>query len=99
MQFLVVLRLKPDADKARLMALARPEAARAWEMVAAGVVRSIHFIKGPAGAVLLFEADDQSQVEAQVAQLPLVEAGMVTVEILPLVPFTGWALLFASPQA
>jgi hypothetical protein len=32
MQFLVVMRLKPDTDKAKLMALAKPEAAKAWEM-------------------------------------------------------------------
>jgi muconolactone delta-isomerase len=99
MQFLVLMRLKPDTDRARLMALAKPEAAKAWEMVTSGVLRSIHLIKGPAGAVLLFEADDQGQVQAQVARLPLVEAGVVTVEILPLEPFTGWALLFASPPA
>jgi muconolactone delta-isomerase len=99
MQFLAVMRLKPDTDRARLTALGKPEAAKAWEMVAAGVLRSLHFIKGPAGAVLLFEANAQSQVEAQVAQLPLVEAGLATVEILPLVPFTGWEPLFAPRPA
>jgi muconolactone delta-isomerase len=99
MQYLVIMRMKPDVNKDELTPLYRPEAAKAWEMLASGVLRSIHFIKGPAGAVLLFEADGQSQVEAQVAQLPLVEAGAATVEVLPLVPFTGWALLFAPPQA
>jgi muconolactone delta-isomerase len=98
MQFLVVMRLKPDTDKAKLIALARPEAAKTWELMASGVLRSIHLIKGPAGAVLLFEADDEKQVEAQVGQLPLVQAGAVTFEILSLVPFTAWELLFASHQ-
>jgi muconolactone delta-isomerase len=99
MQYLVILHLRPEVNKDALTPLYKPEAAKAWEMVASGVLRSIHLIKGPAGAVLLFEAADQSQVQALVAQLPLVEAGAVTVEILPLVPFTGWALLFASPPA
>jgi hypothetical protein len=99
MQYLVILRMKPEVNKETLMPLYKPEAAKAWEMVAAGIVRSIHFTKGPAGAVLQFEADDEKQVEVQVAQLPLVQANAVTVEILSLTPFTGWSLLFASSPA
>jgi muconolactone delta-isomerase len=99
MQYLVVLRLKSDTDKDTLTALAKPEAAKAWEMMASGVLRTIHLIKGPAGAVLLFEAADEREVEGHVGRLPLVQAGAVAVEIFPLVPFTGWALLFASAPA
>jgi hypothetical protein len=97
MQYLVILRLKPDASKERLGPLMKPEAAKAWEMLAAGVLRSVHFIKGPIGAVLMMEAGDEKEAESQVGQLPLVEAGLVKVEILPLTPFTGFAALFASP--
>lgn len=99
MQFLAILRLKPDVNKDQLTPLYKPEAAKAWEMMAAGFLRSVHFIKGPLGAVLMFEAGDEKEVEAHVGQLPLVKAGAVTVEILPLVPYTGSALLFASPPA
>jgi muconolactone delta-isomerase len=95
-QYLVVMRQKPDATADKLATLAKPEAAKAWEMLAADALRSIHFIKGPTGAVLMFEADDQKEVEAHVGRLPLVGAGLVTVEVLPLAPFTGFAALFAS---
>jgi hypothetical protein len=98
MQYLVIMRLNPKAGTADLTPLYKPEAAKVWEMFAAGVLRSIHLIKGPAGAVLLFEARDEKEVEGHVAELPLVAAGAVTVEVLPLVPFTGWALLFAPPS-
>jgi hypothetical protein len=98
-QYLVILRLKPDTTADQLAPLTKPEAAKAWEMIAAGVLRSVHFINGPAGAVLLFEAGDETEVAGHVGQLPLVEAGAVTVEILPLVPFTGLAALFASSPA
>jgi muconolactone delta-isomerase len=98
-QYLVILRLKPDANKDKLAPLYRLEAARVWELLAAGALRSIHFIKGPAGAVLLFEAGDETEVEQHVGTLPLVEAGAVTVEVLTLTPFTGLAALFASPPA
>ena len=68
-------------------------------MLTAGFLRSVHFIKGPAGAVLLFEAGDEKEVESHVGRLPLVEAGVVNVEILSLTPFTGFAALFAAPPA
>jgi hypothetical protein len=80
MQYLVIMRLKPNVSR---------------DALAPGVLRTIHLIKGPAGAVLLFEASGEKEVEAQVAQLPRVVSGAVTVETLPLEPFTGWALLFA----
>jgi muconolactone delta-isomerase len=98
-QYLAIMRPRPGTTADKLAPLARPEAARAWELLAAGVLRSIHFIRGPAGAVLLFEAGDEKEVEAHLGQLPLVGAGLVTVEVLPLVPFTGFAALFASPPA
>jgi muconolactone delta-isomerase len=96
-QYLVIMRLKPDTTPDKLAPLAKPEAAKAWEMLAAGILRAIHFIRGPAGAVLMFEAGDQKEVEEQVAQLPLVAHGLASIEVLPLAPFTGWAVLFAAP--
>jgi muconolactone delta-isomerase len=86
-------------NKDELTALSKPDAAKTWEMMAAGVLRTVHFIKGPAGAVLLFEAADEKEVETHIGQLPLVEARAVTVEILALGPFTAWALLFAAPPS
>lgn len=97
MQFLAILKVKPGTTMDALAPLLKPEAAKAWEMLASGALRSIHYIKGPVGAVLAFEADDEADVAAHVAGLPLVEKGLVSVEILPLMPFIGFAALFASP--
>ena len=96
MQFLAILKVKTGMTRETLGPLLQPEAAKAWEMLASGALRSIHYIKGPVGAVLLFEADAEQEVAAHVAGLPLVEQGVVSVEILALTPFTGFASLFAS---
>jgi hypothetical protein len=96
MQYLVILRVKPSTTREQLGSLARPEATAAWEMVCSGALRSIHFIEGPAGAVLLLEAGDKAEAAALVARLPMVEQGLLTTEVLRLVPFTGFAALFAS---
>jgi hypothetical protein len=96
MQYLAVLRVKPGTTREQLGSLAKPEAAAAWEMVCSGALRSIHFIEGPVGAVLLFEAGDRAEADALVGRLPMVQQGLLNIEVLPLVPFTGFAALFAS---
>ena len=97
MQFLAVLKVKPDASREKLGPLIKPEAAHAWEMVTSGILRSAHYIKGPVGAVLLLETVDEQEAEKHVKKLPMVEQGLLSVEILPLTPFTGFEALFASP--
>jgi len=94
MQHLVIFRVKPDATESKLAPLRKAEAAKVWQLTAAGVLRSIHFIPGP-GAVLQIEAKDEADARAYIDQLPMVQAGMVAVEVLPLQPFTGLAALFA----
>lgn len=97
MQFLAILKVKPDAPREKLGPLLKPEAAHVWEMTTSGVIRSVHYIKGPVGAVLMLEAVDEQEAEKHIKQLPMVEHGLLSVEILPLTPFTGFAALFASP--
>ena len=97
MQFLAVLKVKSDTPREKLGALMQPEAAQVWEMITSGALRSIHYIKGPSGAVLMLEARDEEEAEKHIMELPMVEHGLLSVEILPLTPFTGIAALFASP--
>ena len=97
MQFLAVLKVKSDTPREKLGPLMKPEAAHAWEMITSGTLRSIHYIKGPSGAVLMLEARDEEEAKKHVMKLPMVEHGLLSVEILPLTPFTGFAALFAAP--
>jgi hypothetical protein len=96
MQFLVILKVKPDAPREKIGTLQKAEATKAWEMMASGVLRTAYYIKGPVGAVLMLEASDEHEAGEHVSQLPLVEAGLLTCEILALTPFTGFASLFQS---
>jgi hypothetical protein len=75
--------------------LRKPEASKVWELMVADVVRSIHFIPGP-GALLHLEAKDDAEAQAYINHLPMVRAGVVSVELLPLRPFTGLEALFAN---
>jgi hypothetical protein len=82
--------IRPDAV---LLAL---EARRVWELQQADVLREIHFRADRAAAVLVLECADLGAARAAVESLPLVAAGMIAFELIPLVPYPGYARLFAA---
>ena len=66
--------------------LLRSEALRVWELQQAGILREIYFIKD--------ECETLDAAQEIVETLPLVKAGLITFEILPLIPYPGLARLF-----
>jgi hypothetical protein len=95
MQIIAIFRVKPEATEEQQAPLRKPEAAEMWRLMLADVVRGIHFIPGP-GALLHLEAQDEGEARAYVGKLPMVQQGIVAVELLPLKPFTGLEALFAT---
>jgi muconolactone delta-isomerase len=77
--------------------LARAEARRAWELHQAGTIRELYFRQDEASAVLVLECDDLAAASAALASLPLVAAGLIEFEILPLRAYPGFGRLF-SPE-
>ena len=71
------------------------EAARAWELHQAGIIRELYFRQDRAEAVLVLECNDVQEAEAVLGTLPLVQAGLITFELIPLRPYPGFARLFA----
>jgi hypothetical protein len=47
--------------------------------------------------MLVFECDDVTEAERLVATLPMVEAGLLDFELIPLRPFMGFRELFEGP--
>jgi muconolactone delta-isomerase len=73
--------------------LLRAEAQRVWELQQVGLLREIYFVKDQRRAVLLLECENAKEAQEVVNILPLVRAGLITFEILPLVPYPGLARL------
>ncbi len=73
----------------------KAEAARAWELYQAGVFREMYFREDVHSAVLILECADVDAARAALDTLPLVKAGLITFDIIPLVPYPGFARLFA----
>jgi hypothetical protein len=72
------------------------EAARAWELYQAGVLRELYFRQDRAEAVLVLECADVASAEEILATLPLVEQGLITFDLIPLRPYPGFSRLFAD---
>ncbi len=73
----------------------KAEAARAWELYQAGVFREMYFRADEASAVLILEGTDVEAARAALDTLPLVQAGLITFDIIPLIAYPGFSRLFA----
>ncbi len=91
---LALEREKPGLAAADFAPHLQAEAARAWELYQTGVVRQLYFNAESNSAVLLLECETTDKASEILATMPLVQVGLVTFEIIPLVPYSGFARLF-----
>lgn len=77
-------------------ALLHLEAQRVWQLHQEGVLRELYFRDDRHSAVLMLEAPTPAEAQAQLATLPLVAAGLIRFELIPLRPYPGFARLFES---
>lgn len=96
MQFLVLATIRDGVTAERAVPLIGAEASAVWGHYAVGLVRSVHYRADMRGAVLMLEAGDPAEVERAVAELPMVKAGLLSAEVVPLKPYTGYEALFAK---
>lgn len=76
--------------------LLRQEATRVWELQQAGGLREIYFRRDRSDAVLIFECADAAEAQRLLDTLPLVRAGLIAFEVIPLKPYPGLARLFGA---
>lgn len=73
----------------------RAEAAHLWAQVQAGRVRETWFRDDRPEAVLLLECDGLDEARALLAAFPLVRAGLIEFDLVPLRAYPGFARLFS----
>ena len=73
----------------------KAEAAQVWELYRSGKLRESYFRADRSQAVLIFECADVEETRQLLATLPLVQEGLIGFEIVPLIPYPGFARLFA----
>jgi len=72
------------------------EARAAWRLRQEDVLREAYFRADRREAVLVLECADAAAARAALSSLPLVHAGLIEFEIVPLVPYDGFARLFGN---
>ena len=87
---------KPNATPEQFTPLLKPEAMRVWQLTQAGIVRETWFRADRHEAVLVLECASPEEARAALATLPLVEAGLIDFEVIPLVPYPGFERLFVK---
>jgi muconolactone delta-isomerase len=76
--------------------LLKAEALRAWELFQKGIVRELYFTQEDHSAVLVLECSDATEAENVLNTLPLVKEGLIKFNIMPLIPYPGFARLFVE---
>lgn len=96
MKILALEKELPGATAREFQQYAKVEAQRAWELHQQGIIRELYFRQDRSEAVLVLECEDVVTAETVLQTLPLVKAGLITFELIPLVAYPGFARLFDS---
>jgi len=72
----------------------KAEVARVWELYKSGQLREINFRGNCNEVILILECANGEEAESLLDSLPLVPAGLIGFEVIPLVPYPGFERLF-----
>ncbi len=94
MKALAIMRPAREGDlRGEVMAAADDELSALWELYTEGVVREM-YSPGGLGAVLILEVDSLQDARDTLSGLPLIERGLMALEVLELAPFRPLQMLF-----
>jgi hypothetical protein len=94
MKILAIEKDNPEIDSTKFEPHLREEAIRVWELYQTGVIRELYFRQDWPGALLILESEDAAQANETLSSLPLVKEGLISFELIPLLPYPGFARLF-----
>jgi muconolactone delta-isomerase len=94
MKMIAIEKELPGANKADFVPLLKREAARAWELYRAGIIRELYFRADRTEAVLVLECGTIDEANQALSSLPLVQNGLIAFEVIPLTPYPGFERLF-----
>jgi len=89
---------KPGLSASDFQPFLKSEAAQAWALYQAGVIRELYFNADQHTAVLVLECSGIEEAQKTLAALPLVQAGLIQFDLVPLVPYSGFSRLFEPNQ-
>lgn len=96
MKLLALTKVAPGATQEIIQANLEAEAWRGWELYKAGIFREMYTRKDRPGAVLVLECDSVEAAREVVDTLPLVQAGQLEIELIPLGYFQSFERLIET---
>lgn len=99
MKILAIEHDLPAATAEDFQRHAKAEAARAWALHQAGIIRELYFRADRPEAVLVLESADLAAAQEALSTLPLVQHGLIIFELIPLTAYPGFARLFAGQDS
>jgi len=96
MKILAVERELPGATARDFQRNGKAEARRAWQLYQEGIFRELYFRQDQPSAVLVLECADVEQAEEVLKTLPLVQAGLIAFDLIPLRAYPGFERLFGE---
>lgn len=93
MQFMAIVTRRAEFSPEEFGALADIEARRGVELYAEGVFRQLWAREDGRGAIIAIEAADRDAAEAAIASLPMVQRGMLSVELHGLKAYRGFTAM------
>ena len=74
----------------------KDEALRVYELYQTGVLREVYFRQDRPEAIIILECVDVDEANKILGSLPLVKAGLITFDVIPLRPYPGFSRLFPT---
>lgn len=96
MKILALDKMMAGATPEKIYPHLKEEAAKAWELHTQGTIREMYFRQDRPGAVLVMECASVEEARQIIDTLPLVKAGLVDFDIIPLGAFVPLGTLFAK---
>ncbi len=94
MKILALEKETPGVTAEQFQPHLKAEAACAWQLYQAGLIRELYFNRDAHTAVLILEAASLDEARQALTHLPLVQEGLIEFELIPLAPYNGFERLF-----
>ena len=98
MKILTLEKNIPNTSAEQFASHLKAEAARTWKLYQSGQIRETYFRGNRSEAVLILECSDAEEANDLLETLPLVQAGLIRFEIIPLIPYPGFERLFEEKE-
>jgi len=94
MRILALEREVPGTEDSDYGPHLKAEARRVWDLVQEDNIREVYFRQDRSEAVLMLECHNIREADEILGTLPLVQAGLIVFELIPLKPYPGFERLF-----